>query len=128
MLLATAHISLYCSLLQLAAVQLQLPEQPRQLLAAELARLAPTFGRRFGRRSHQSTQSVYILGAQRTPIGAKDGSLASVSATDLGVTAVKAALSKAGVKPERVEEIYMGHVVQAGTGQSPARQVGIHAG
>ncbi|GMK60050.1 hypothetical protein CspeluHIS016_0902670 [Cutaneotrichosporon spelunceum] len=79
-------------------------------------------------RRSMSTQSVYILGAQRTPIGAKDGSLASVSAAELGATAVTAALAKAGVKPERVEEIYMGHVVQAGTGQSPARQVGIKAG
>lgn len=75
-----------------------------------------------------STQSVYILGASRTPIGAKDGALASVTAPELGVTAVKHVLGKANVKPERIEEIYMGNVVQAGVGQSPARQVGIGAG
>ncbi|KAL7423752.1 hypothetical protein Q5752_001335 [Cryptotrichosporon argae] len=75
-----------------------------------------------------SQQSVFILGASRTPIGSHNGALASVSAPQLGVVAVKHALGKAGVAPERVEEIYMGNVVQAGVGQSPARQVGIGAG
>lgn len=76
----------------------------------------------------QSTQSVFILGAQRTPIGAKDGVFASLTAPELGVTAVKAAIEKSGVAPEKVEEIYFGNVCQAGVGQSPARQVGIGAG
>ncbi|WVR05668.1 hypothetical protein IAU60_002690 [Kwoniella sp. DSM 27419] len=74
------------------------------------------------------SNSVYILGASRTPVGAKDGSLATLTAPQLGVVAVKHALEKAGVEPKRVEEIYMGNVVQAGVGQSPARQVGIAAG
>lgn len=71
---------------------------------------------------------MYIVSASRTPVGAKDGSLATVSAPQLGVVAVKHAVEKAGIKPEQVEELYMGNVVQAGVGQSPARQVGIGAG
>lgn len=71
---------------------------------------------------------MYIVSASRTPVGAKDGALATVSAPQLGVVAVKHAVERAGIKPERVEELYMGNVVQAGVGQSPARQVGIGAG
>ncbi len=56
------------------------------------------------------------------------GSLASVPATQLGITAVKHAIGKAGIAAKEVEEVYMGHVVQAGTGQSPARQVALGAG
>lgn len=74
------------------------------------------------------SQSVYILSASRTPIGSINGSLATLTAPELGVVAVKHAISKSGLGPERVEEIYMGNVVQAGVGQSPARQVGIAAG
>ncbi|WWD18122.1 hypothetical protein CI109_102571 [Kwoniella shandongensis] len=75
-----------------------------------------------------STQSVYIVSASRTPIGAKDGALATLTAPQLGVVAVKHAIEKASLKPEQIEEIYLGNVVQAGVGQSPARQVGIGAG
>ncbi|WWC87970.1 uncharacterized protein L201_002872 [Kwoniella dendrophila CBS 6074] len=75
-----------------------------------------------------STQSVYIVSASRTPVGAKDGSLATLSAPQLGVVAVKHALEKANLSPEKVEEVYLGNVVQAGVGQSPARQVVIGAG
>lgn len=71
---------------------------------------------------------VYIVSASRTPVGAKDGALATLSAPQLGVVAVKHAVDRAGIKPEQVEELYMGNVVQAGVGQSPARQVGIGAG
>ncbi|WVQ97073.1 hypothetical protein IAU59_004183 [Kwoniella sp. CBS 9459] len=80
--------------------------------------------------SHRVNMSnqVFIVGASRTPVGAKDGSLATLTAPQLGVVAVKHALQKAGVAPEKVEEIYLGNVVQAGVGQSPARQVGIAAG
>ncbi|WVF70712.1 hypothetical protein IAT40_005505 [Kwoniella sp. CBS 6097] len=80
--------------------------------------------------SHRVNMSnqVFIVGASRTPVGAKDGSLATLTAPQLGVVAVKHALQKAGVSPEKVEEIYLGNVVQAGVGQSPARQVGIAAG
>lgn len=71
---------------------------------------------------------MYIVSASRTPVGAKDGALATLSAPQLGVVAVKHAVDRAGIKPEQVEELYMGNVVQAGVGQSPARQVGIGAG
>jgi acetyl-CoA C-acetyltransferase len=76
----------------------------------------------------QSTQDVYILSASRTPIGSINGTLASLTAPQLGIVAVKHAMERAGIEPKRVEEIYMGNVVQAGVGQSPARQVGIGAG
>ncbi|OCF56612.1 acetyl-CoA C-acetyltransferase [Kwoniella mangroviensis CBS 10435] len=79
-------------------------------------------------RFNMSTQSVYIISASRTPVGAKDGSLATLTAPQLGVVAVKHALEKANLKPEQVEEVYLGNVVQAGVGQSPARQVVIGAG
>jgi acetyl-CoA C-acetyltransferase len=69
-----------------------------------------------------------ILSAARTPVGKFQGSLASVPATQLGAIAVKAAVERAGINPEEIEEVIMGNVVQAGEGQAPARQAGIHAG
>jgi len=69
-----------------------------------------------------------ILSAARTPVGKFQGTLASVPATELGAVAVKAAVERAGINPEEIEEVIMGNVVQAGEGQAPARQVGIHAG
>lgn len=87
-----------------------------------------TYSKEKTKTNAQSTQTVYIVGASRTPIGSLNGSLATQSAPQLGITAVKHALEKSGLKPEQVEEIYMGNVVQAGVGQSPARQVGIGAG
>ncbi|ORY20508.1 Thiolase, N-terminal domain-domain-containing protein [Naematelia encephala] len=77
---------------------------------------------------NMSTQDVYIISASRTPIGSINGTISSLTAPQLGITAVKHAMEKAGIQPSRVEEIYMGNVVQAGVGQSPARQVGIGAG
>jgi acetyl-CoA C-acetyltransferase len=76
----------------------------------------------------QSSAPIYVVGAQRTPIGAFLGSLASVVAPRLGATAIKAALEKAGVAPELVNEVFMGNVLQAGIGQAPARQAAIYAG
>ncbi len=73
-------------------------------------------------------REVVIAGAARTPIGTFGGSLASVSAIDLGVTAAKAAMDRAGIKPEMIEEIIMGNVLQAGLGQNVARQIAVHAG
>lgn len=73
-------------------------------------------------------QEVYIVSAVRTPMGSFNGSLSSVSATKLGATAIKAALEKAGVKAEEVDEVFMGNVLQAGLGQAPARQAAIFAG
>jgi len=75
-----------------------------------------------------SPKDAVIVSAVRTPIGAFKGALASVSATQLGVAAVKAALEKGGVKPTDVDEVILGNVVGAGLGQAPARQVQIGAG
>jgi acetyl-CoA C-acetyltransferase len=71
--------------------------------------------------------SVIIAGA-RTPIGKLSGALAGFSAADLGGIAIKAALERAGVKPEDVDYVFMGHVLQAGTGQITARQAAAAAG
>ncbi len=69
-----------------------------------------------------------ILSAARTPIGKFQGSLSSIPATKLGATAVKAAVERAGINPEEIEEVILGNVVQAGEGQAPARQAAIWAG
>lgn len=73
-------------------------------------------------------QTVYIVGAVRTPIGSFGGSLASVPSTQLGATAVKGVLSQSNLPSEVVEEIFMGQVIQANAGQAPARQVALYAG
>ncbi len=69
-----------------------------------------------------------ILGAARTPIGKMGGALSGVDATELGGTAITAALERAQVDPEQVEHVIMGQVIQAGQGQIPSRQAQIHAG
>jgi acetyl-CoA C-acetyltransferase len=71
---------------------------------------------------------IVILSYARTPMGAMQGELAEVSATDLGATAVKAAIERAGVSGDEVDRIYMGCVLPAGLGQAPARQAAIRAG
>jgi acetyl-CoA C-acetyltransferase len=73
-------------------------------------------------------REVVIVSAVRTPIGSFGGSLADVPATQLGATAVKAAVEKAGIKPEDVNEVIMGSVLQANLGQAPARQAARFAG
>jgi len=73
-------------------------------------------------------RDVVIVGAARTPIGAFQGALAKLTAPQLGAVAIKAALERAGVKPETVQEVIMGCVLQAGVGQAPARQATIFAG
>ncbi len=72
--------------------------------------------------------SAVILGAARTPIGAFLGGLASLAAPKLGAIAIKCALERAGVRPDQVDEVFMGNVVQAGVGQAPARQASLAAG
>jgi acetyl-CoA C-acetyltransferase len=69
-----------------------------------------------------------ILSAARTPIGKLGGGLASVDATELGATAIKAALDRAEVSPEEVQHVVMGQVIQAGQGQIPSRQAQFKAG
>lgn len=71
---------------------------------------------------------IVILSYARTPMGAMQGALADVAATDLGATAVKAAVARAGVDGADVERVYMGCVLPAGLGQAPARQAAIKAG
>lgn len=73
-------------------------------------------------------KKVVIVSAARTPIGSFMGSLSTVPAPRLGAVAIKGALDKINLKPEFVEEVLMGNVVQAGTGQAPARQAAIYAG
>ncbi len=69
-----------------------------------------------------------ILSACRTPIGNLLGSLSSLTAPQLGGIVIKEAVKRAGIKPETIDEVIMGQVVQAGCGQAPARQAAIHAG
>ena len=73
-------------------------------------------------------RTVYIVSAIRTPIGSFGGSLKSLSATQLGAIAIKAAVEKTGIAPDTVEHVYMGNVLQANVGQAPARQAAIFAG
>ncbi len=73
-------------------------------------------------------REVVIVSAVRTPIGSFGGALASLSAVDLGIAAAKAALDQGGVKPEMVDEVLIGNVLQAGLGQNVARQVAVGAG
>lgn len=73
-------------------------------------------------------KEVVIVSAVRTPIGAFGGSLAGFSATQLGGFAIKGAIERAGIKPEDVQEVYMGNVLSANLGQAPATQAAKHAG
>ena len=72
--------------------------------------------------------AVYILSGVRTPIGKFGGSLASLTAADMGVVAAKAAMERAGIQPEQVEETIFGNARQAGGGPNPARQISIRSG
>jgi acetyl-CoA C-acetyltransferase len=71
---------------------------------------------------------VFILSAARTPIGKFGGGLSTVPATELGATAIRAAMERSGIAPERVDEAIMGQVIQAGAGQAPARQAALKGG
>jgi acetyl-CoA C-acetyltransferase len=72
--------------------------------------------------------SVYIVSAVRTPIGKFGGGLASQTAADMGVIAAKAAMERAGIQPQQVEETIFGNARQAGGGPNPARQISIRSG
>jgi acetyl-CoA C-acetyltransferase len=72
-------------------------------------------------------QAVYILSAVRTPIGKFGGSLAALTAADMGVIAAKAAMERAGVRPEQVDEMIFGNARQAGGGPNPARQISVRS-
>jgi acetyl-CoA C-acetyltransferase len=73
-------------------------------------------------------KEVVIVSAVRTPIGSFLGSLSTVPCTQLGATVIKEAISRAGVDPKEVDEVFMGCVLQANAGQAPARQAAIFAG
>ena len=75
-----------------------------------------------------TSDPVVIASYARTPMGSFQGTLTGAQATDLGATAVQAAIERAGVKGEDVDRIYMGCVLPAGLGQAPARQAGIGGG
>ena len=71
---------------------------------------------------------IVIASAARTPVGAFNGALASLSAHELGAVAIRAALERAGVDAADVDEVILGQVLQAGEGQGPARQASMAAG
>ena len=73
-------------------------------------------------------ERTVILGAARTPIGAFLGSLSPLTATQLGAIAIRCAIERSGVAPDRIDEVLMGCVIQAGVGQAPARQASLGAG
>ncbi|MEQ9245813.1 MAG: acetyl-CoA C-acetyltransferase, partial [Nitratireductor sp.] len=72
--------------------------------------------------------AIVVASAARTPVGSFNGSFATVPAHELGATAIREALSRAGVAPEEVNEVILGQVLTAGQGQNPARQASIAAG
>ena len=75
-----------------------------------------------------SPTDVVIASAARTPVGAFNGALSTLPASELGTAAISAALGRAGVSPEEVSEVVMGQILTAGTGQNPARQAAVGAG
>ena len=75
-----------------------------------------------------SIKDAVIISAVRTPVGKFLGALKSFKATELGAIVVREAVKRAGVKPEDVDEVIMGCVIQAGLGQNPARQAALHGG
>ena len=72
--------------------------------------------------------SIVILGAARTPMGAFQGDFASLAAHDLGGAAIKAAVERSGIAPDKVDEVLFGNCLMAGQGQAPARQAGFKGG
>ncbi|MCF4097121.1 acetyl-CoA C-acyltransferase [Maritalea mediterranea] len=74
------------------------------------------------------TDHIVIVDAARTPMGGLQGDLGAASAPDLGATAIKAAVERAGLSPEDISEVLMGNVLNAGIGQAPARQAALGAG
>jgi acetyl-CoA C-acetyltransferase len=92
------------------------------------SKLPPTSRKDFTMPQFSAADPVVILSYARTPMGAMQGALAEVSATDLGAVAVKAAVERAGVAGSDIDRAYIGCVLPAGLGQAPARQAAIKAG
>ncbi|TID16611.1 putative acetyltransferase protein [Venturia nashicola] len=80
------------------------------------------------RQRHQELRDAYILSGSRTPVGVFNGAFTSVSAPQLGATAIKSAVEKSKVPVDQFSDVYMGMVLQGGAGQAPARQAAIFAG
>src|SRR5688572_28194631 len=76
----------------------------------------------------ESRTAVILKGGARTPVGRFLGGLAPLTAPQLGAVAIRAAVERAGVSVDDVDEVIMGNVVSAGVGQAPARQAAIHSG
>lgn len=74
------------------------------------------------------SDSIVIVSAARTPIGAMMGELSGLAGQQLGSIAIRAAVERAGLKPEQIEEVFLGNVLSAGIGQAPARQASLYAG
>ncbi|MCS6811463.1 MAG: acetyl-CoA C-acyltransferase [Tepidimonas sp.] len=75
-----------------------------------------------------ATDPIVIVGAARTPMGSFQGDFATLAAHDLGAAAIRAAVERAGIAPEQVDEVLMGNCLMAGQGQAPARQAALKAG
>ena len=73
-------------------------------------------------------KEVVLLGAVRTPVGKFGGGLSTTPAVQLGVVAAKEAMKRAGIKPEDIDEVVLGNVLQAGQGQNVARQIAVNSG
>lgn len=95
-------------------------------LGFRLRHLSTSAQRQFG--TQRQVNDVFIVSAVRTPIGSFRSNLASLPAPKLGSIAIKEAVSRAGVTTDQVQEVYMGNVVSAGSGQAPARQATLGAG
>lgn len=76
----------------------------------------------------KSAEDIVIVAAARTPLGGFQGDLAALTGPELGAAAIRAAVERAGIAPERIDEVLMGNVLQAGEGQAPARQAALGAG
>src|SRR5699024_9299704 len=74
------------------------------------------------------SDAIVIVSVARTPVGGMIGALSSVPSSELGATAIKAAVERAGIEPKLVNQVLMGNVLQAGQGQAPARQAALGAG
>jgi len=101
------------------------------MLASEVGRASPSKTAAIPREPIPQEiimQDIVILSAVRTPIGAFQGSLSSVKASELGARALAGAIERAGVEPAAIEQVFMGCVLQAGQGQAPARQATLAAG
>ena len=74
------------------------------------------------------SETIVIVSATRTPMGSFQGDFAPLSANDLGGAVIKAAVERAGLQPQQIDEVIFGNVLTAGQGQAPARQAAIKAG